>query len=1234
MKQKFLIALLLAFQFLFIGCGDDSSSTSKKTDTQSDPGPSANVVISQKNFSLGENGGTGIYTIKLNSKPSSDVIVSITSSDSSIAKVSNAGSLTPANSVELIFTAANFGTTQTVTVTGVNDDIDNDYGSGGSRATSITHNTSSIDTNYHDLDVSPVLITATDDDDIGSLELIANPASISEKSPNSGSNTLNNTASITVIARFTGSTSGGVDNSSVRIPKNITIPVVLNVGGSNSAQQVDFVTNLPVNFNISIASGQRSGTSTAQSLVVVDDGTKEGTETLLVSSAYKPQGSSNNSFVSPATINITDPLDIILSKANLSVSENGGSDSYTIKLSKAPSHSVSVSLVSGGSSVATVSPSTLTFEPNDNNGKIWSTPQTVTIIGVDDDLDNDYGGGISRTTNITHSTTSTDSHYNNLSSIVQVTATDDDVIGSITLSASPDSVTEQDTSAQTLPANNTESIAVTAHFTGSTSNGAANNSVRLSSDVVLPITVGAGDIHPATVGQDFQSVSGFNITIPAGSDARSRGFNLTTIDDSAEEGNERIKITSSHAHFPTINSATITLKDNDGIVDGDIVLSEKSIILLGEKYHSSIYNVKLSKKPKGTVTVTVTSSDAGVIGINSRSKKSTTLTFDPSNYYIDKFVTVYAVHEPDQIRDRTATVTHSASGGGYVGVADKAISVIVRDSDPYLRITDAPLITLSNYKNYTVSGVCKNLGENFSINFAKWVKSINCVNGKWTVSFSGDIVVLPNREGTAGTKTFVISPNLQMYNEYTIKKNLRYCINHEPGSSNVHMVCHYEDLKKIGTAGYPTTFAIAFDIDATPSWSEGEQSCNPYDGASIPTSDPCSGWTPLTINRAITVRGNGKTIHNLYMHNSTDLGFFGVANSSLDIEKFHLKDFLISKYDEDGDPQERNVGSFIAKTLHDTKIITSTAQGTIKIQGSAKAGGFIGNVSNINVEKSITIGNSSADVAMTVGENEEGDYGGLVGYVELRKGLGRHSGILKIAGSFTKGSITLLDDITEDAGNYLGLGRVGGLVGAVTKGLFAVNTAYSKMNISRGSYRGGIVGDVNYEVSVSLKNIYFAGAFQDANIPNGFNAEGTYPIARLDRGVRANTDTNNDGTKDCKTKSGPGYLTEQNLFYDTTTTAISYPHPDGSFVDQSNGHGFSCIDSDHPIGPVQQGLTSTGMKVSCSDSTGICALGSSFQFASGEYPKVKKCTNCTGTTMSKGTFVFTPTFGSSLVPGQ
>ena len=77
----------------------------------------------------------------------------------------------------------------------------------------------------------------------------------------------------------------------------------------------------------------------------------------------------------------TTPAGVTLSKTSASVTEAGGTDSFTVVLDAQPASNVVVSVGSADTGEVTVSPAQLTFT-NSN----WDTAQTVTVTGVNDSL--------------------------------------------------------------------------------------------------------------------------------------------------------------------------------------------------------------------------------------------------------------------------------------------------------------------------------------------------------------------------------------------------------------------------------------------------------------------------------------------------------------------------------------------------------------------------------------------------------------------------------------------------------------------------------------------------------------------------------------------------------------------------------------------------------------------------------------------------------------------------------
>jgi len=96
-----------------------------------------------------EAGGTATFTVKLSSQPTANVTIGVSSSDTS------EGTVSPSL---LTFTSANWNANQTVTVTGVNDSLDD----GNQSYTVVLASANSSDSGYSGLNPNDVSVTNTD----------------------------------------------------------------------------------------------------------------------------------------------------------------------------------------------------------------------------------------------------------------------------------------------------------------------------------------------------------------------------------------------------------------------------------------------------------------------------------------------------------------------------------------------------------------------------------------------------------------------------------------------------------------------------------------------------------------------------------------------------------------------------------------------------------------------------------------------------------------------------------------------------------------------------------------------------------------------------------------------------------------------------------------------------------------------------------------------------------------
>ena len=124
--------------------------------TVSEPGGSTTVT---------EAGDTDTFTVVLDAQPSSNVVLSISSSDTGEATVTST----------VTFTSANWDTAQVVTVTGVDDDlIDGTITS----TTTISVDDANSDDNFDAVADQTVSVSTTDDDVAGFTVLVSNSIKI------------------------------------------------------------------------------------------------------------------------------------------------------------------------------------------------------------------------------------------------------------------------------------------------------------------------------------------------------------------------------------------------------------------------------------------------------------------------------------------------------------------------------------------------------------------------------------------------------------------------------------------------------------------------------------------------------------------------------------------------------------------------------------------------------------------------------------------------------------------------------------------------------------------------------------------------------------------------------------------------------------------------------------------------------------------------------------------------
>ena len=358
--------------------------------------------------------------------------------------------------------------------------------------------------------------------------------------------------------------------------RTVTVPYTL---GGTATAGTDYTEPDPR--SVTISAGTRQANI---EIPVAGDEVDEENETITVT-----LGTPTNATVSTAegagaasgTITDDDTRGVSVTPTALTVAEadNTGTaderedqETYKVVLTSEPTGAVTVNLKSGDESVARIDTASLTFDADD-----WNTERTVTVTGQADVIDNT---GDERATTIAHTVSAAGTDYaDETAEGVAVTVTDDDAAPSgITLTANPDSVTEN---------GGAKTITVTA---------AVNGATRYAQARTVSVSVGGGT---AISGTDYTAVESFDITIGVGEDDASNTFTLTPDNDVLAEGNETIGVTG------TLSGITIT-PDEITITDDD---AAPSAIRLSVDADTGTNNVQSSIAEEGgvkTVRVTAT----------------------------------------------------------------------------------------------------------------------------------------------------------------------------------------------------------------------------------------------------------------------------------------------------------------------------------------------------------------------------------------------------------------------------------------------------------------------------------------------------------------------------------------------------------------------------------------------------------------------------------------------------
>ncbi|GBC61093.1 hypothetical protein DENIS_2053 [Desulfonema ishimotonii] len=366
--------------------GTSAHMGTPQTTTITDDDTAGITVTPTSGLVTDEGGGTATFTVVLDTEPTADVSINLYSDNTA------EGTVSPAS---LTFTAANWDTAQTVTLTGVDDAVSD--GNVGYTALTATP-TASTDPNYNVIDPDDVGVTNNDDDLPG--------------------------FTITPLT-LTTTEAGGNATFTVCLNSEPTATVTLPISSSDTTEG----TVSPASLDFTTANWSTPQIATVTG---VNDDTDDGDQTYSIVTGAATSTDTDYGGMNPTDVSVSNTDDdtaavsIVQSGGSTAVNEEGATgDTYTVVLTSKPTNPVTITLSFDNTQISGP-PATLSFPTAD-----WDKAQTVTVTAIDDSA---IEGA--HTVAITHAATSGDSDYNGITiGSVTVNITDNDGEATVKTSA-------------------------------------------------------------------------------------------------------------------------------------------------------------------------------------------------------------------------------------------------------------------------------------------------------------------------------------------------------------------------------------------------------------------------------------------------------------------------------------------------------------------------------------------------------------------------------------------------------------------------------------------------------------------------------------------------------------------------------------------------------------------------------------------------------------------------------
>ncbi len=569
----------------------------------STPSPTSNTT---------ENGAEATFTVKLKSRPTADVTVAVSSTVPTEGK---------ADKTQLVFAPNTWQIAQTVKVRGQDDSV-----ADGDKPFKVVLEPQSADMTYAALGKHELSFTNLDDDIPGFF--VFPPA----------------------VDKRTTTEAGGTTSFTVRLRSKPTADVTVPVSSSKPGEGLPSAAQLV--FTPATYDQPQTVTVTGQN-DFVDDG--DQTYTVLLGAATSADG--NYDTLNPPDVDLTnvddDTAAILVSalSPNNMTTEAGGAITFTVRLASEPTGTVTIGVSSSKPTEGLPDVTQLVFD-----AASWNTPQTVTVTGQDDFVDdNNQSYSIVLTKAV-----SADAKYAAIDPAdLALVNVDDDTAGIAVSAPSPGTQTTEAGGKVTVD------VVLQSQPTG---------------NVTIPVSVSNAAEATIDKTQLVFTTANWNIA---------QTITVTGKDDFVDDGDVAYNLVlgvASGGGYDGINPADVALSNVDDDTKGVAVSAPSPGTQTTEAGGKVTVDVVLQSQPTGNVTIPVSVSNTA-----EASADKTQLVFTTANWNVVQTITVTG--KDDLVDDGDVDyllVLGTATGGGYAGINPADVALVNADDDTLGITVSAP----------------------------------------------------------------------------------------------------------------------------------------------------------------------------------------------------------------------------------------------------------------------------------------------------------------------------------------------------------------------------------------------------------------------------------------------------------------------------------------------------------------------------------------------------------------